>query len=226
MMLFHVWETSGTCIKPEVSFDSGQKGCVCTRNFNVPGSILWHWGYGQPMTVSYNSYSPKEGGHIQSVLWDLSLCCVFPWQCQGECWQACAKPLPRICLIIELQKQLKSTVWDCFLVLINLLMWKWPKRNVWLFISGYPVYWGSALQLMHLMHFETHFVLSLLKTLFRFCIKMTPVLLLHMSWGGEKGKATVHEALWWWCWKSLPFPWDIFCPYFEISGDDSDFFSP
>lgn len=39
---------------------------------------------------------------------------------------------------------------------------------------------------MHLMCLETHFVLSLLKTLLWFGIKMTYIVLLHISWREKK----------------------------------------
>lgn len=179
-MLIHVWERFGTCVEPKLCFDSGQEDCVWTKKLNLPGSILWHKGCGQPMMKSCSSYPPKEGDHIQS--YGIYLWAVFFPCGAGES----AKPLPRTCLITELQRQLKSTVWVCFLALFNLLMKKRPKRSVWLFISG-CVYWGSALQLMHLMCLEIRFVLSLLKTLLWFCIKMTHMLLLRISWR-EKNK--------------------------------------
>lgn len=134
-----------------------RKTVVWTKKSNLPGSILWHLGYGQPMMKSYSSYPAKEGDHIQSYgiyLWAV----LFPCGA-GES----AKFVPRICLITELQRELKSTVWVCFLVLFNLLMKKRSKKSVWLLTSSW-VFWGSPLQLMHLMCLETHFVLSLLKT--------------------------------------------------------------
>lgn len=57
--------------------------------------------------------------------------------------------------------------------------------------------------MVHFMHLGTHLLLALLKTLLRFCIKMTPILLPHISLiGGSGGKkktchvtlTTVHEA--------------------------------
>lgn len=57
---------------------------------------------------------------------------------------------------------------------------------------------------MHLMCLETHFVLSLLKALLRFCIKMTHMLLLPISWREKKIEnqnrtlillAVIYEAL-------------------------------
>lgn len=171
-MLFQAWKRFGTCIKRRLCFDSGQEDCVWTKKLNLPGSILWHLGYGQPMMKSYSSYPPKEGDHIQS--YGIYLPCDA-----GES----AKLVPRTCLITEQQRQLKSTVWvaswHC------LICWWRGQRGVFDYLSLVVFIEGSALQLMHLTCLETHFVLSLLKTFLWFCLKMTHMLFPSLLLGGK-----------------------------------------
>lgn len=63
------------------------------------------------MMKSYSSHPPKEGDHIQSYR-------IYLWAAFFSCGAGeSAKPVPRTCLITELQRQLKSgfASWRCLI---------------------------------------------------------------------------------------------------------------
>ena len=105
------------------------------------------------------------------------------------------------------------------------------KRRFLSFISGYSIYWRSALQLVHFGHLGFFFFfLKLLKTLLCFCINTTLMLLLHLSQTMEKtalSKCNHGLCIWGSVMmgvNKLAFSPRYFCPSFKILRNDSDFF--